>query len=254
MAALTRAERAEWCAWTLLAGALAAALAGSTGYLGLSWDALNHHIYLGLLAEQPRWDLDVLAASFQGYQYPYLYWPIYRLSLLDVSGSWAAVLWASFQALCLMPPVWLMAHRLLPAGTPGWPAIGWRAAACALALSSGVLLASIETTANDLLSSVPLLWAIALGLGGTSPLRAAACAALLGASIAFKWSNGLAIIWLPIWAWQSGALHWAWARLWQVLAGAAAGFVLTYAPWGWQLWRAMGNPFYPLFGFLFGTP
>jgi hypothetical protein len=51
--------------------ASAAALAGipiALGQIGLSWDALNHHIYLGWMAEHPRFDRDFLAASYQAYQ------------------------------------------------------------------------------------------------------------------------------------------------------------------------------------------
>lgn len=44
------------------------------GEIGISWDALNHHIYLGWTAGRPRFDLDFLAASYQSYQFPYLYW------------------------------------------------------------------------------------------------------------------------------------------------------------------------------------
>ena len=69
---MTRARATELLLLTLLATAGAAALALSQGQLAWSWDALNHHIYLGLIAEHPRWDLDVIPASYQSYQYPYL--------------------------------------------------------------------------------------------------------------------------------------------------------------------------------------
>ncbi len=254
MAELTWAQRAEWCLATLVAVAAATALPLSTGYMGWSWDALNHHIYLGLLAEQPRWDLDVLAASFQGYQFPYLYWPVYRISLLDLPGAWAGALWAAFQVSWLAPPVWLISHRLLPSDVSGLQATALRLAGCALAGASTVVIASVETTANDLLASVPLLWAVAVGLGPNQHTRQAwACGALWGASVAFKLSNGLAIIWLALWAFQPSPTLPRWARPWRIAAGAALGFVLTYAPWGWQLWKAMGNPFHPLLGHLFGA-
>ena len=214
MAGLTGAERTEWGLLTLLAAVAAAALPLSTGYMGWSWDALNHHIYLGLLAEQPRWHLDVLAASFQGYQFPYLYWPVYRLSLLDLPGAWAGALWSAFQAVWLMPPVWLIAHRLLPSEVSGLQASMLRVGGCLLASASTVIVASIETTANDLLASVPLLWAIAAGLSPRSgPRQAWACGALWGVSVAFKLSNGLAILWLALWAWHTQPPHLRWGRV-----------------------------------------
>ena len=60
---MTRLERLEWAAVVLAAALLAAALPLNAGYLGWSWDALNHHVYLGLTAQSPRWSLDVNPAS-----------------------------------------------------------------------------------------------------------------------------------------------------------------------------------------------
>ena len=73
---MTRAEVGELLLLTLAAAVVAAAVPLCTGYMALSWDALNHHIYLGFIAENPRWHLDVLPASVQTYQFPYLYWPV----------------------------------------------------------------------------------------------------------------------------------------------------------------------------------
>ncbi len=42
----------------------------SLGQIGISWDALNHQIYLGWSAESPRFDLDFLAASYQSSSFP----------------------------------------------------------------------------------------------------------------------------------------------------------------------------------------
>ena len=67
---MSRAQGLELALVTLLVAALAAAVPLSTGYIAWSWDALNHHIYLGMITEHARWHLDVNAASFQSYQYP----------------------------------------------------------------------------------------------------------------------------------------------------------------------------------------
>src|SRR5438093_7895821 len=56
------------------------------GSLGLSWDALNHHFYLGWTALHPRFDLDVDPAHSQVYQYPYLYLPLYLLAAPGATG------------------------------------------------------------------------------------------------------------------------------------------------------------------------
>lgn len=245
---------AELLLLTSLAAAAAAAVAWNAGAWGWNWDALNHHVYLGLIAESPRWQLDVLAPNTQVYQFPYLYWPIYRISLLTGSGVHVAMAWAALQAALLLPPVWLLAHRLLqPQTGPAWEMALQRAAACALAGMNGVLVQGINMSSNDLLATVPLVWALALHLGApASDRRAALCAALWGMSTAFKWSNGLMLPVLLVWWWRRDRPHWPLRRGLALAAGSAAGFALTYAPWGVQLWRVTGNPFFPYFQSLFG--
>lgn len=237
----------ELAALTALASLLAAGSIASEGEWSWSWDALNHHIYLGLIAQSPRWHLDVLAASVQGYQYPYLYWPVYWLSTLPISGATAGALWAAFQAAMLLPPVWLASYHLLPQqGRPG-QAVFERVAACALAFSSIVVLAGMGTTSNDPMASVPLVWACALmcAPGEISDRRAAWAAALWGLSTAFKFSHGLALPLLFLWWWRGSRPGLDGRRGLRMALAASVGFSLAYAPWGWQLWRQTGNPLYP---------
>ncbi len=252
---MNRALWFEVSVLTVLAAVLAAGGILVDGEWAWSWDALNHHIYLGLIAQSPRWDLDVLAASVQGYQYPYLYWPVYWLSTLPISGAQAGAAWSAFQAAMILPPVWLATCYLLP--TQGSPvqAVFERVTACVLACSSIVLLAGVGTTSNDPMASVPLLWAFALMAAPqpTSEARAALAAALWGVSTAFKWSNGLALPLLLFWWWRNERPHLAWRRGALMSLAAPGGFALAYAPWGWQLWQQTGNPFHPLFSGLFGA-
>ena len=86
------------------------------GAIGISWDALNHHIYLGWTAEQPRFDRDFLAASYQAFQFPYLYWPVYKLAAAGLSGAAAGVVLASLHAVAV-PAVWLIARSCIPGPT-----------------------------------------------------------------------------------------------------------------------------------------
>lgn len=249
---MTRAHAFELAVLTLLAAAAAASVPLTTGYLAWSWDALNHHVYLGMTAESPRWDLDVVAASFQTYQYPYLYWPVYRLALWNVPGAVAGAVWSAFQAAMVVPPVWLISRRLMPdaAGAEG---VLLRSLACGMALASTVVLVGLETTANDLLAAVPLLWAIAVALRpGGGHRSAALAAALWGVSAAFKLSNAIYLPVLLLWWWRPERPWFPLGRGLAIAAGAIAGFVLAYAPWGWQLWSLTGNPFYPFFGGWFG--
>jgi hypothetical protein len=238
---------------TLLAAALASAVPLCTGSLTWSWDALNHHIYLGMTAEATRWDLDVNAASFQTYQYPYPYWPVYRLSLLSGSGAVVGAVWSGFQAALLALPVWVISLRLIPPSDHPWDARARRLAACGLAFSNGIVLIGLETTANDMLAAVPLLWAAAIALAPPTDRRAFLVAALWGVSAAFKLSNGLFLPLLLFWWWQPESPRLPLRRGAALALGAVTGFGVLYAPWGWQLWRLTGNPVYPFLGSLFGT-
>lgn len=252
-AVMTRGLVVEWVMLTVLGATLAAFLPLHAGFFGWSWDALNHQIYLGLMAESPRFDRDVIAASYQSYQYPYLYWPVYRLSLLDAPGALVAAGWAAFQGAVLLPPVWLLSLRLLPVRQDWWVGIAERVTACCLALMSLVIIANLESTSNDLLAAIPLLWAFAVMAGEPSTDRRASLAATLwGVSSAFKLSNALFLPLLLLWWWAPGTGRPSLRRGIGILVGASLGFGLTYAPWGWQLWQYIGNPFYPFARSVFG--
>jgi hypothetical protein len=245
---MSRAHWLEVLLLTAVAAAAAAALRLHDGQWEWSWDALNHHVYLGYIAEHPRWHLDVVAASVQSWQYPYLYWPVYRLSQLDIGGAAAGAIWGASLAALLTPPVWVLSWRLLRNDTqPYWQAVFERTAACVLAGSSVLVLSAVNTTANDPLAAVPLLWALALmAVPRSSDPVAAWAGALWGVSVAFKLSNLLALPMLAFWWWSDTRPHLSWRRGLIIALAAAAGFVLAYAPWGWQLWMQTGSPFHPL--------
>lgn len=251
---MTKAHALELALLALVAACLAATVPLSTGYFSWSWDALNHHVYLGLVAEQPRWHLDITAASTQSYQYPYLYWPAYRISLMHGHGAWIGAAWMAFQTVSIVVPVWFISLRLLPADGPSWQGAVQRTAACGLAFMNSVVLIGLETTASDILAAVPLLWAVFVGLSPQpSPRQALMCGALWGASVAFKLSNGLFLPLLMFWWWQPSRPHLSVVRGGALAVGALLGFALLYAPWGLHLWRLTGNPFFPFAGALFGT-
>ncbi len=140
-----------------------------------------------------------------------------------------------------------------------------RAIGVGLAFMSALVLSMFDSTANDLLAAVPLVWAIAIALeplavdagadadAGASLRRAVRVSAFLaGLSVAFKFSNGPIAILIPIlWMWASQEFS---TRVRVLLEGAAMavlGFALAYGWWGWLLWTNLGNPFYPLFDGLF---
>lgn len=245
----------ELAAMTALAAMAVTICAVEIGHFGLSWDALNHHIYLGMFAESPRWDFDVAAAGSQSYQYPYLYWPVYRLSRIVGHGAHFGAVWAAFQTICVIPPLWLVVYRLLPDGSASngfWLPRLERFVACVLALLCLPVLAALGTTSNDLLASVPLLWGLVFAVGFPGNNRAAVAAgALWGVACAFKFSNVIFFV-VPLIAWwRPDATRLPIGLGVGIGVAVVSGFLLAYAPWGWQLWREMGNPFYPYFQALF---
>lgn len=230
------------------------------GGIGLSWDALNHQVYLGWIANEPRFDRDFLAASFQSFQYPYLYWPLYMLVQSGASGAFAGAVLVALNVITV-PALWIAARAMVPEHT--WFGLAMRWLAVALGYLSCVVLSLFDTTSNDLMAAAPLVWAVAVALmpasaQGTSllsPVRAAALSgALAGVSVAFKLSNGPLAILLPLlWAIPGSTMR---DRIRAAAAGCAAalaGFTATYGYWGWQLWEHMGNPTFPFMEPWFAT-
>lgn len=239
--------------WTVyLAGTLAfLAIPLWLGHLGISWDALNHHFYLGWTAEQPRFDRDFVAAAYQSYQFPYLYWPVYKLAMLGASGVTAGLVLALLHSSAI-PPVWMITRDCI-AGADGF-ALGMRGLAVLLAFLTGAVLSLFDATSNDLLAGVPLLWAYATALRPVADARVdafrwtLASGLLAGVSVAFKLSNGFMVIALPLlWLLPAGSVAARARRV--VLAGTCvvASSVIVYGYWGWQLWTHYGNPIYPLY-------
>lgn len=226
------------------------------GHMDLSWDALNHHIYLGWTSEHPRFDRDFVAAGYQAYQFPYLYWPVYKLAMAGVSGVTAGLVLALLHSAAI-PPVWMISRDCIP-GRDGFAA-GMRLVAVALAFMTGAVLSLFDSTSNDLLASVPLLWAYAAALRPIADPHAearrwtAASGVLAGVSVAFKLSNGHLAIVLPLlWMWPPGTVASRVVRT--VAAGLCvlASASLVYGYWGWQLWSHYGNPIYPFYDGAFG--
>lgn len=228
------------------------------GGIGLSWDALNHQVYLGWIADRPRFDRDFWAASSQSYQFPYLYWPFFKLIQSGFSGLWAGVILASIHLL-LAPALWMIARALIPDG--GWYGFLMRSAAVVLAFLSVVVLSHLDSTSNDLMASIPMVWAVALGLRALSAKErqlpstthlVVLSGAAAGVAVAFKLSNGPLAVVLPVLWFAIGGN--AGQRLRAVAYGSAAtlaSFGVVYGHWGWMLWQEFGNPVYPFYDWLF---
>lgn len=224
------------------------------GSLSLTSDALNHHIYLGWEAQSSRFELDFLAASYQSYQFPYVYWPAYKLAVSGASGVVAGVTLASLNVL-LVPPIWMLARNCMP-GRQFFDTV-MRIFAVLLAFMTGAILLLVNTTSNDLLASIPMAWAVALALSPLDAQRAAWMAPRVsiflsglsgGIAVALKLSNGPIAVLLPVlWLASAREVRPAISRAVLGSATAMAGFLLAYGYWGYLLTRAFGNPIFPFY-------
>ncbi len=236
---------------TLLTWLSLLAISVSEGGMGLSWDALNHHIYLGWTAQGHRFDLDALPAAFQSLQFPYLYWPAYQLAIHGAGPVQAAAVLSALHVL-VVPALCAITRILIPG--PGVDAVLMRVLAVAMSFISPVILSLTDNTANDLMAAIPLVWAITFAMWANEPdvsrptrrRHVLVSGLLAGLATTFKFSNGPIALLLPLlWMWGDGSVRW---RVRQALLGglaAAAGFALTYGYWGWLLWTRFGNPVYP---------
>jgi len=248
-------ERAELVALLLVAWLAFISIPLSLGGIGLSWDALNHQVYLGWIADKPRFDRDFLAASYQSFEYPYLFWPLYKLYASGISGKWAGVILVSINLLAV-PPLWLLARNFVPQRS--WHGLANRWLAVALAFLASVVLSMFDSTANDLLAAIPLVWAVALALEPwrerraawlTTPRLVVLSGFLTGASVALKLSNGPLAILMPfLWVLPGPTAARRAANVGLGSFATLAGFGILYGYWGWELWTHYGNPIYPFYG------
>lgn len=220
--------------------------------MGLSWDALNHQIYLGWIAEHSRFGQDFLAAGYQSYQFPYLYWPLYKLAAMGAGPTTTGVVLAALDLVAL-PPVWMIARTCIPGDHPADRAM--RAMGVLLGFLSPVVLSQLDSSSNDLLAAAPLVWAVALALESFRPQRslshlhlAILSGLFAGMAIACKLSNGPLALLLPVlWLFCGTSTR---ERLVNTLCAGAAtvlGLAVTYGYWGMQLWTHFGNPIFPFY-------
>lgn len=242
-----------WLIFLLTATLLASVPIERDG-LGLGWDTMNHHVYLGWVASGERFEQDYFAAASQSYQFPYLYWPVYQLTRLNSPGWVAGVLWAILHAVVSLP-LWLIARRLMP-GDQRTDVFG-RVLAVMFGVGNLLVLRAPDTTGNDVLAAIPWLFAVAVGLGpadkpaagatlnGVSS-RALLCGVLGGVAVALKLSNATVAIWLP---WVCLSLLPRCSAWWRPMSwcvvGLGMGFSMTYGWWGAHLWQEFGNPIFP---------
>jgi hypothetical protein len=232
-------------AWTFVAGK------------DVSWDVLNHQLYLPFAWLNGRARTDYFAAGPQAYQNALGYFPLYGLVRAGLPAWSIGVVLGAAHALVVWP---LDSIARLFWGDASREDLWLRALALALSCIAPIFLIHAGSTSIDPFASLAVLWALALSLESPTAGRrdrssAALAGALLGLASAMKLSNAvfavaLCGLWLLKWLVGQADLR----RLAAFAAGMALAFGLFAGPWIFWLWHDFGNPIFPLFNHLFHSP
>ncbi|MBC7665800.1 MAG: hypothetical protein H7276_18760 [Caulobacter sp.] len=226
----------------------------------VSWDVVNHHLYLPFSWVTGRFRTDLFAAGAQSYQNPLGYFPIYALVSLGLPAWIIGLLLSALHASVVWP-----LDRIARLFWPGdreedfW----CRALALAFGCIAPILLIHEGTTSSDPITALMILWAVALSLELSAARAApsgnrrdaAIAGALLGLAAAVKLSNAvfvlaLCLLWLMKWAFRQADL----ARVALFAAGLTLAFAIGAGPWMAWLQHDFGNPIFPLFNNVFHSP
>lgn len=218
----------------------------------LSWDVLNHHLYLPFSWWTGRYREDLFGAGSQSYQNPFGYLPFFLLwksglpaVALGTLLSWghAAAAWPLHSIACRLWP--------RPEHRP------WRLLGVAAALVGPPWLLVVGTTSIDPWGALFTVAALALLMQpGLPALSAALAGALMGVAVAIKTSSlvlipAVAVVAL-LQAWAQR--QWPWRPAAAFVAALLAALAAVAGPWSIWLYQTFASPTFPLFNDLFRSP
>lgn len=228
------------CIWTLLVGK------------DMSWDVINHHLYLPFSLLSGRYETDLFAANAQSYQNPIGYVPLYLLVDAGLPAWCVGLALSLLHALCVIPLAGL-AWRLWPEPTAARLP---RMLALALAMLAPIFLLTVGTSSIDPISNLLVLSALAAALCIPATRAAALVSGLLmGLAVGMKPTNaallaaGGAAVLLRVW---TGATRWQ--DLLLQVGATIVGALAAMGPWSLWLGQTFGNPVYPFFNHWFQSP
>lgn len=228
-------------AWTLLAGK------------DMSWDLLNHQLYLPFSLVSGRFATDLFAAGPQSTQNPIGYLPFYGLATSPLPG-WAVG--TGLAAATTGLAAWglhAIASQLFGTGAV---ARDWRVLALVGALVAPVHLLVVGGGSTDPWCAALVVLALAAVLD-TAPRRLAllGAGAACGLAVAIKPTS--IVFGLPVAAvavLQAARGLRPWRDLWRGVSAAVAVFAVAGGLWAAWLWREFGSPTYPLLNQWFHSP
>lgn len=250
---LSRAESVFMAIVVLTFGCISILLGEDTG-----WDFLNYHWYDAYAFLHNRLGFDIAVAHHATYFNPLIHLPFYWLA--NAGTVHLALFYTGALHGLNILPLYLLARSALTAGDNRWLA----AALALTGILGSTVVSMIGNTSYDTMLSAPVFGGLAVLVIKRDALCAAAAPAagaaamaglLIGVATGLKlvevfYAIGLAVVLLLL----PGKPAVRCARL---LAGGSAGItavLLCAGFWFLTLERATGNPLFPFYNSLFGSP
>lgn len=213
-----------------------------------NWDSAQYHGYLGWAFWGDRLSKDMMAAGFQAYQTPYLYFPFHFLIHVGASPKITVVVFALIHSSNVVLVI-LIGRRLVPEAGPLFSLL------CGLlTFLAPVFLAGLGTSLGDSIATIPMLAAIYVLLGDDHR-KVYIAGGLAGFSVALKFTLAPFVVLISLLLLKNGKGMWVWLRENLIFGLCALGiFSISYFPWGVRLYEEFGNPFFPLFNNVFQSP
>jgi len=241
-----------------LIGAVVALLAGQE----TSWDFRNYHWYNAYSLLTWRFGQDVAVAHHATYNNPLLDVPYY-LAGNALPAALDVVLLGAVEGLNFFL-LYLIARTVF-AGFDASLSRSFSLALAAIGFFGGMSFLLLVTTYSDNVVSIPVLWALLQLLelqagrpnrgrraimtrGGVAGLLIGAASALKLTAVPFAAGIGAAALLMRLDI-RSKALLVA-----SLAAAAAASFLILGGPWMLYLWYSTGNPLFPYFNNVLGSP
>lgn len=241
-----------------------AALAIYAATLGpdATYDLRNYHLYNAFAVLHGRYEFDIAPGQVQTYLNPTADFPGYflRLWLADRSRLLNAALAVPFAVAAQV--VTLIALRFVPG--QGWRRLAIAMLAAGFGVSGAATLPTIATTQSGILADCCVLFGVLalLDCFGARAGVAGPSLRLVAAGLAFGLGFGLKMTEVAYCLGGAAAVLLLWPGSIRHKAGAglvfgcsvAAGAVATGGWWWWRLWAEFGNPLFPYYNNIFGSP
>jgi len=224
----------------------------------LTWDHINYHLYVAHAWWHNRLPEELFAAGPQSYLNPLPHLPFYAVFQ---TGAHSLVI-ALSMALLHSVNLWLL-HFIACKLIPPTDRMRRLTVVCSVLLGalSPAFLFEVGTSYVDVVVSIPALSALLLLLVWKERAHETipGWRFLYGAGVLAGIAMGLKPSSLVFCATLATALvllsgRQAWSVAWRAALSGTAGLALSGGPHAWMLWKAFGNPVFPLFNGLFRSP